>query len=464
MTTFHSNTSTQSAKFPDPERAEVLLRLGDEITEMSAHLDAGTYQLLQLIGRFDQQGGWHGTGILSCAHWLNWRCGLNIGAAREQVRVARALPGLPKISAAFRQGRVSYSKVRAMTRVATAANEDVLLHVALGGTASHVERQVSVYRNIKRSDALKLENLRHTQRELSWFEDDDGSWVFKGRFTPEQGAVIAKALEAAMDHLFIEQKKVPEEVSAETSHSQPLDQAVPQPVSSRRADALQRMAEAFLSGDASHASSGDRYLVNIHTAMETLKADNDDAGTGAESELEDGGRVSAETSRRLSCDCSVVHWHEHPNGEPLNIGRKSRIVPPAIRRALQRRDVGCRFPGCTCTRFVDAHHIRHWADGGETAMENLVLLCRRHHRLVHEEGFGVQAGQLGPINFTFDFTLPNGKIIPPCPESRFRGNFSELATRNRRLGLNITPKTPVPSWLGERMDYSIAVEGLLRRE
>jgi hypothetical protein len=216
------------------------------------------------------------------------------------------------------------------------------------------------------------------------------------------------------------------------------------------------VAEAFLSGDASHGSSGDRYLVNIHTEMNTLKFN----GTGAESELEDAGCVSAETSRRLSCDCSVVHWHEHPNGEPLNIGRKARIVPPAIRRALQHRDVGCRFPGCTCTRFVDAHHIIHWADGGETSMENLVLLCRRHHRLVHEEGFTVQTSQLGAI----DFTLPNGKIIPPCPESRFRGNFRELATRNRRLGLNITPKTPVPSWLGERMDYSIAVEGLLQRE
>jgi hypothetical protein len=441
---------------PDPERAEVLLRLGDEITEMSAHLDAGTYQLLQLIGRFDQQSGWHGTGILSCAHWLNWRCGLNIGAAREQVRVARALPGLPKISAAFRAGRVSFSKVRAMTRVATAANEDVLLAVALGGTASHVERQVSVYRHIKRADALKLENLRHTQRELSWFEDDDGSWVLKGRFTAEQGAVIGKALEAAMDQLFIEQKNVPDDVSAETSRSQPLDQAVPHPIASRRADALQRVAEAFLSATENQGSGSDRYLVNIHTAMETLKTD----GAAAESELEDSGHVSAETSRRLSCDCSVVHWRDAPSGEPLNIGRKTRIVPPAIRRALQRRDGGCRFPGCTCTRFVDAHHIVHWADGGETSMENLVLLCRRHHRLMHEEGFAVQAGSFGKINFH----LPSGKIIPPCPAPRFCGNVFEVKSRNRQLGLNITAKTPVPSWLGERMDYSIAVEGLLQRE
>ena len=294
--------------YPDPERAEALLSLGDEITELSAHLDAGTYQLLQLIGRFDQQErlARHGHSFLcplaELALWLESRRCPRTGPG------CRALPGLPKISAAFREGRVSYSKVRAMTRVATAANEDVLLDVALGGTASHVERQVRVYRNIKRSDALKLENLRHTQRELSWFEDDDGSWVFKGRFTPEQGALISKALDAAMEQLFTEQKNVPEEVSAETSRSQPLEHPVPQGVASRRADALQRMAEAFLSTEASNASSGDRYLVNIHTAVETLKTN----GTGAESALEDGGRVSAETSRRLSCDCSVVQWRDRP--------------------------------------------------------------------------------------------------------------------------------------------------------
>ena len=333
----------------------------------------------------------------------------------------------------------------------------MLLDVAFGGTANHVERQVRVYRNIKRSDALKLENLRHTQRELSWFEDDDGSWVFKGRLTAEQGALIGKALEAAMEQLFTEQRNVPQEVSAETSRSQPLDQKVPQAVSSRRADALQRVAEAFLSGTESHGTGGDRYLVNIHTEMETLKTD----GAGAEAELEDSSHVSAETSRRLSCDCAIVHWHENQNGEPLNIGRKTRTIPPAIRRALQRRDGGCRFPGCTCTRFVDAHHVMHWADGGETSMENLVLLCRRHHRLVHEEGFTVEVRtELGGINFI----LPSGKVIPPRPAPNSCGNALELKSKNHSLGLNITPKTPVPSWLGERMDYSIAVEGLLQRE
>lgn len=140
---------------------------------------------------------------------------MNIGAAREKVRVARALPGLPKISTAFREGKVSYSKVRAMTRVATDKNEEALLQVALSGTASHVETQVRLDRKTKRIEALQQENLNHAHRELSWYEDDDGSWIFKGRFTAEQGVLLKKALEAASDQLFEEQQYVPDNVSAD---------------------------------------------------------------------------------------------------------------------------------------------------------------------------------------------------------------------------------------------------------
>jgi len=459
--TFSSGPLSRPSEFPCPEYFESLEQLGDEITELSAHLDAGTYQLLELIGRFDEHGGWHGTGIHSCAHWLNWKCGINLGAARERVRTARALPGLPLIRAAFQEGKISYSKTRAMTRVATAKNEDALLGVALCGTASHVEKQVRLYRRHKRLEALENENLRHQQRQLTWYVDDDGCWVFKGRFTPEQGALINAALQSAMEQLFHEQKNVPAEVFAETSCKEPLDRPMPVPVASRRADAMERLAISFLNGAKKSASGGDHYLVNIHTDCETLKAH----GEGAESEVEDpghshSGHVSAETSRRLSCDCSVVHWHEKENGYPLNVGRKTRTIPPAIRRALQRRDGGCRFPGCSCTRFVDAHHVVHWADGGETSMENLVLLCRRHHRLVHEEGFGLKTDDQG----NFNFSLPNGAPIPDCPESRFRGNAMEIKTRNQQRSISITSKTPIPQWYGESMDSHIVVEALLWRE
>ncbi len=335
---------------PDSSSSILLSRLADEITQLSAHLDAGTFQLLKLICEFDEREGWGGVGIKSCAHWLNWKCGMNLGAAREKVRVARSLPELPKIRAALREGKVSYPKVRAMTRIATSKNEQALLEVALGGTASHVEQQVRLYRNTKRFEALEDENLRHSQRELSWYQDDDGSWVFKGRFTPEQGALISKALEAAMDQLFKEQKDVPEDVSAETSNDH--SRVSSEPVAARRADALERVAEGFLAG------------------------------------------------------------------------------------------------------AQDDHF------GGETSMDNLVLLCRNHHRLVHEGGFGVHTSPNDIINFT----LPNGKLIPRGPETRFRGNVLVLKARNRDKGLNITPKTPIPAWYGDRMDHNMAVEALLQME
>ena len=421
--------------------------LENQITELSAHIHAATYRLLELIREYDDSHGWAGPGLNSCAHWLNWKCGINLGAAREKVRVAHALKDLPKISEKFRKGAVSYSKVRAMTRVATEKNEDYLLGIARHGTAAHVERLVRNYRKVKRIEALELDNERHATRQLDWYFDDDDSLVLKGRFTPEQGMLVKQVLEMIMDEDFQEQK----DVSAET----PVDELKPrsEPISQRRADALVRMAEAYLYKSGT-ANSGDRYLVHVHTDMGTLKVD----GTGAESEIDEGRNVSAETSRRLSCDAGVVHWLENKKGEPLSVGRKTRTIPPAIRRALKRRDHGCRFPGCTCSRFVDAHHITHWADGGETSLNNLVLLCRRHHRLVHEEGFGIHSQADGNVYFTD----PQGHHLPDAAEPRFSGNVFALTAKNSQSGLRITPQTGECRWGGEQMDDDLAILCMLQ--
>ncbi len=341
----------------DPEDLQTL---EDRITELAAHIHAATYRFLVLIREFDRRAGWSGPGLNSCAHWLSWKCGINVGAAREKVRVAHALENLPRISEAFRTGRVSFSKVRAMTRVATPDNEEYLMMIADHGTASHVERLVRGYRQVKRTEALEAENHRHDLRELTWHWDDDGSFIIKGRLTPEQGARFTQALEAAMDA----ERQEREDVSAET------------PIATRRADALTRMAEGFLADGASTSTGGDRCTIHVHTDLDTLSAD----GEGAQAELASGGRVCAETARRLGCDSGVIPWRETRDGSTLDVGRRTRTIPPAIRRALNRRDQGCRFPGCTAHRFVDAHHIHHWADGGETRLDNLVLLCRRHHR------------------------------------------------------------------------------------
>jgi len=431
-----------------------LHQIESEITELAAHIHAATYRLLVLIREFDEREGWGGPGMKSCAHWLNWKCGIGLGAAREKVRVAHALSDLPKISDGFRQGIVSFSKVRAMTRVATAENEEYLMTIARHGTASHVEQLVRQFRKVKRIEALEHENQRHAMRELNWFVDDDGSYVFQARLTPEQGERVVKALEAACDENDSESKNVP----AETSDEPAVDR-VSDPVAARRADALERLADAFLGQSGSAASSagtgGDRCTINLHTTADTLTAD----GQTAESELESGARVSAETSRRLACDCGVVHWHDDEDGKALNVGRKTRSIPPAIRRALQRRDQGCRFPGCTAHKYVDAHHVQHWADGGETKMDNLVLLCRHHHRLVHEGGYGVRMTASGP-----KFADPTGGTIAAAAETRFRGNVFALKLQNRRSGLEIDAETTIPLWEGERMDEGMAVEGLLQLE
>lgn len=414
--------------------------LADAITELAAHIHAATWHLLVMIREFDQRAGWSGPGMKSCAHWLNWQCGIDLGAAREKVRVAHALEALPRISEAFRIGRVSFSKVRAMTRVATPDNEDYLLMIADHGTAGHVERLVRNYRQVQRNEALEAENDRHDRRELTWYYDDDGSVVFRARLTSELGARMIQALIAATD---AESAECPA-VSAET------------PIATRRADALARMAEGFLARDNGTSTGGDRCTLHVHTDLDTLRAD----GGGVDAELVPGGRVSAETSRRLACDSGVVRWRERPDGTALDVGRRTRSIPPAIRRALERRDGGCRFPGCDAQRFVDAHHVHHWADGGETKLDNLVLLCRHHHRLVHEGGHAVRMQPDGtPV-----FMDRHGETIRPGPDTRFRGNDYALAARNRRAGLVIDPRTTVPDWDGMPMDDAMAVEGLVQRE
>jgi len=297
------------------------------------------------------------------------------------------------------------------------------------------------------------------QRELHCYVDDEGYWVLRGRLTAEHGALVQAVLEQVMEEDFREQRDVPAGISAEISSAEPPDEihSRPEPISLRRADALVRMAQGYSSEATSN--SGDRFMVHVHTDMETLKAD----GTGGEAEIEEGGNIAAETARRVSCDAGLVHWLDssrvgQPGGEPLSIGRKSRTIPPAIRRALQRRDGGCRFPGCTNSHFVDAHHIQHWADGGETSMDNLVLLCRHHHRLVHEGGFGLAKS----IDDGIEFTNPAGEMIPSGPDTRSRGNVLSLFDTHAHCGIRITPKTAQSQWLGETMDDDMAIQVMLQ--
>ena len=177
--------------------------------------------------------------------------------------------------------------------------------------------------------------------------------------------------------------------------------------------------------------------------------------------LEGVRRVPAGTSRRIACDAGRVVMTHGPDGSVLDVGRKTRTVPPAIRRALDHRDGGCRFPGCGL-RFCDAHHIKHWADGGETRLDNLVLLCRRHHRAVHEEGFGVEMvkGADGSLRFYW----PDGQLFPDVPPaSRLpRDPIAALEAEHSKSGICVGPETSMSLWGGEAFDVGYAIYALRR--
>ena len=427
----------------DSSRLTDVDELGDAIAELSARIQAATYELLVLIREFDEREGW-GAGFASCAHWLNWRTGLALGAAREKVRVARALADLPRVSAAMRRGAVSYSKVRAITRVATADTEERLLGFALAGTAAHVERLVRAWRRVDRLADAEDDRRRHAGRHLQMWVDEDGMMVVRGRLTPEVGAVLQRALDAAEAQLG----------PAESDPAQGIDVTetpAPQPnAGQRRADALGLVAESALAADLDPGSAGDRYQVVVHVDADALQAD----ATTGQAALDTGVGVPAGTSRRLACDAArVVMRHGH-DGTVLDVGRKTRTIPPAIRRALETRDRRCRFPGCESHR-CDAHHLRHWADGGATRLDNLVLLCRRHHRAVHEEGFRIQSTDRGEIRVI----QPDGRPLVDAPTAP-QWNGEALAPTDGRLDaddLRVGPDTATPDWHGESLDLDWAV-------
>jgi hypothetical protein len=518
-------------------------QLEAEITTLGAHLNAGTYRFLVLIGEFDQREGWGGWGIRSCAHWLNWKCGLGLGAAREQLRVAGALRSLPRISEAMRAGRLSYTKVRAMTRVATAENEHVLLKIAENGTASHIETVVRHYRRTQRADELHRDAERHRRRSFRYYWDEDGSLVIEGRLPPEQGALVVQALKAADQALreaagapapvaaaprepvvpaaadpctsdadedaLCDQVAPPElaafdpasltpeqqeaveklQVAAE-QHPNPIDahdereeaRGVDDDVDAtsarenrssasrsagafaqsdvsaetsphaldwcqRQADALTLLAETMLArGAFSRLRHGaDRHLVHVHVDISTLCAP-DGEGRSA---IEDGPAIPPETLRRLGCDAALVTWIEDAAGKTLDVGRKTRVLSASLRRALDKRDNRCRFPGCEQRGFLDAHHIEHWADGGATKIENVIAICGHHHRALHEGGFCIEGDADAPR-----FIRPDGKVIETSPCARLSSTPEALAAQNTRLGLEIDAKTAMTGWGGERADYT----------
>jgi Domain of unknown function (DUF222)/HNH endonuclease len=388
--------------------------LEDEVATLASHLYAGTCRLLELVAEVDRRGAWAESGRGSCAEWLAWRCALTPRAAREHVRVARRLGELPLIHGAFAGGELSYAKVRALTRVATAESEEELLELAQVLTAAQLERAVRAYRRVTSEEARE----RQEEAQLGVFWEPDGSLAIHGRLAPEDGALFLRALEAMRD----------------TRWKQERGSAEPRPGrQASNAEALVALAEAALAHSGEGRPAGERYQVVVHVD-ETVLAKDGEGGCA----LEDGSALAPETARRLACDSSIVQN-----------GRKTRAIPPALRRALRARDRGCQFPGCENRRFLDGHHIHHWAQGGATTLDNLVLLCRHHHRLVHEGGWSV--GQDLRVYDPWGQPLP---AVPPLP----RGDPDELVAGNSDLLIDAGTCEP---GTGDPCDLDDAVYALL---
>lgn len=328
------------------------------------------------------------------AAWLGWRVGLGAVAAREKVRVARALGNLPNIDAAFARAEISYSKVRAMTRIATPESEGRLLHMAKNASAAQLE---TICRGVEQVTGKSAEG---GARWVKVTPCKDGMVRVEARLRPDEAGLVVKAIEAAM-----------EEMTAESSEGASAE---------ARPDGLVRVAEAFLAGQRPNGRPGaERHQLVVCVREDALMPG------GVSAEAEAVGQVASETLRRLACDASVTRVTVDAEGTPLDVGRKARVVPPALRRALGARDRGCRFPGCTNHRWVDAHHIEHWAEGGATRADNLILLCAAHHALVHEGGFRVR-GTAGDLRFerpdgtpiTTPTTTPPAGPLPPSTPPR----------------------------------------------
>lgn len=430
---------------PDPTRELPLDELADEICASAARIAAATARWLALVAEFDRREGWGGIGMKSCAHWLAWRCGLGPNSAREHVRVARALTGLPRIGAAFAEGRLSYSSVRALTRIADTDNETDLLELGLACTAAQVER---VVRGWRRADRLSDPEPAETARfglQVHW--DDDGSLRLSGRLSAEDGALLLTALEAAAERVDAQR---PAPSAAEQEQAEQWAAGGGGPYSPRQrcpqAEAMVEVARVFLDPDPARQSAAARHQVIVHVDADVLAAD-----TAAGAAYLDGGpALSAEQVARIGCDASLVVLLRRGR-EVVDVGRATRRIPAAMNRALWARDGGCRFPGCTerRRRHVQGHHIRFWSRGGRTALDNLVLLCGYHHRQVHQAGFAVLVDEQGVLACTD----PRGTPLAEHPPT---------GTADR-VPLPPADGTPHSLWVGEPLDLHYAVSVLLDR-
>jgi len=442
MTMLETTTDTADAREVPLERLEA------EIIDWSGNLAAATARLLDAVSEYDRREGWKSWGCRSAAHWLSWKCGESLHTAREKVRVARQLDELPLVAAAFRAGRLSYCKVRAVTRVATSADDDHWLDVALDSTGADLDRIVAGVRSALDKDENRDARTAFERRRVERCRRPDGL----GEISLIAPRDLITTVWAAINS--ITSKMIDDAVEGSDS-SRTLVIEERGGIAALRCDAMVQIFEQALAADPVAAQRGDvgrLQLVIDADALESMSELDeclppaDDAADQATDRGEctlGGARIAPEVARRWSCDIrsSVVVEHD---GHVHDEGRSRRNPNRYLRRALHRRDRGaCRFPGCGASSWLHAHHIVHWSDGGPTDLRNLVSLCGFHHHLVHEGGWSVEL-----IDDTVIWSDPSG--IPATVEP-INGDASRVSD------LGVPAGTLHPRSHSDRLDFAFVV-------
>jgi hypothetical protein len=429
--------------------------LEQEICELAGHIAAATCRWLLLVAEFDRRDGWCVDGVLSMAHWLSWKCGFGLTAAREHVRVARALTRLPNTRDAFMQGQLSYTKVRAITRADAPEIDRQLVEIARCATGAQVDRIVAGYRRVGRLAAGEAKHDFYGR----WYYDEDGCVILQARLAPEDGLQFVKKWEAARNDLRGRGSDPP----AGTSYPQDMSvdrgsvaSLAPEDRgrSSGRlgADALVHLAASAFEPGLAIDDHSERYLAMIHVDANTLwtgQADDDSL-----CELNNGWAISPTLARLLTCDGSVARAIVDADGKILDIGRKSRVVSKRLARALKCRDRHCRAPGCT-NAVYSWHHVQHWADGGPTDKTNLVGLCKAHHHGVHDRGFVIATSG----DEVFRFYRPDLTRIPDVPGAADVSGRLE----DQQSHLVIDADTVGGNWQGDKLHLHYVIDVLMRK-
>ena len=464
-----------------PPSHEESYALGEEIASFAARVDVAMHAMLTRLRRFDAMNGWGPSGFVSCAQWLAWRTHIEVKTAREHVRVAWALEDLPIVDAHFARGELSYSKVRAITRVATPEREQALVDIAKHSTASQITRLFRWYERCIDDPQAPRAQRRHVHRS----ETIDGMVRIEIVLPPEEAAIVWEAMEAAMDTarrttdgaadagsaLGInvdepvdacadggpehEGGHAPAEASAPCADTDHAPERAPMPpVQQARADAIVDVARAYL--QVRPRTLGSAYELVVVTTQDQLNA----GPGGIGGFLRDGTPIPLHIARMLAHDGSRVDVVLGEHGELLDVGRRTRAIPAACARGLWLRDGGCRVPGCGRTRHLHAHHIHGWAEGGPTKLGNLVLVCSTHHRMIHEGALAVdlQPGE-SPACERVVFADQRDRVIPRFPATS--ANLDELEHWLREADVHIDPALTQPKWDGRPMDLQDSLTWML---